>query len=311
MDYRIAVSSTSFCKNSTLKEELLKVFPQSSFHQKKTDLSEEELTRFYAGAEGILVGTEKISKTVLEKNPQIKILSKYGVGCDNIDFQALKAHNVEFRMVEGVNRTCVAELTLMFLLGLAHNLPLVGYPLKSGIWNKDGGTLLREKTVGIIGCGHVGSALLELLPPFQCEVLVNDIKDKSEIAEQFGARLAEKREIFRKADFITLHVPLNDTTKKLISTQELSMMKPTAFVINTCRGEVIDIKALKSALMESKIRGAAMDVFESEPPTDVELLSLPNLLVTPHIGGNAIEARLAMGRAAIECLENYFGSIPS
>ena len=178
--------------------------------------------------------------------------------------------------------------------------------MKQGVWNKNGGFQLSGKTVGIIGCGHVGSDLLKLLEPFECELLVCDILDKSDIAAQFGAKQVDHDEIFQKSDVLTLHVPLTDSTYHMVNEHRLNLMKPTAYLFNTSRGKVVDQQALKSALQNQTIAGAAIDVYEEEPPKDLEFLSLLNLWPTSHIGGNSIETVEAMGHAAIGHLKSYF-----
>ncbi|VAX31910.1 D-3-phosphoglycerate dehydrogenase, partial [hydrothermal vent metagenome] len=162
------------------------------------------------------------------------------------------------------------------------------------------------KTVGILGCGHVGSDLVCLLAPFKCRVLVRDIVDKSQFCQTHGATVASLDEVIEQSDVLTLHVPLTSATDNLIDEPVLRRMKPTAFLINTSRGEVVDQPALKISLMQGIIAGAALDVFAKEPPTDTEFLSLPNLMVTPHLGGNSLEAVEAMARSAIEHLKDFF-----
>ena len=163
-----------------------------------------------------------------------------------------------------------------------------------------------------MGCGNTGGELVRLLSNFGCTILINDIIDKKDFIknEQVESKskliLASKEKIFEESDFISLHVPLNSETKNLINIDNLKKMKSTSFVINTSRGEVLVEKDLKFALLNKIIAGAAIDVYQNEPPTDLELLSLPNLVCTPHIGGSSLEASLNMGRAAIENVKKYF-----
>ena len=192
------------------------------------------------------------------------------------------------------------------MLGLCRNVFDSGFKLKGSEWEKNGGHQLSGKTVGIIGCGHIGSDVVRLLLPFGCNVLIRDIIDKSDFCREQGASEASLSEIIKKSDLISLHVPLTTKTRKMVNESFLQKMKPTAFLINTCRGEVINQEALKAALNQNNIAKAALDVFIEEPPTDEKFLSLPNLMVTPHIGGNAQEAVQAMGLAAIDNLTSFF-----
>jgi D-3-phosphoglycerate dehydrogenase len=301
----ICVSATSFCKNPALRRELLYVFPQARFHEKKIDLTETELIEFIGPARCLICGTEKISDRVLASCSELRFISKYGVGIDNIDFESLKKRQVDFAFTPGINAFSVAELTLAFLLGLAHKVFENGFLLKNGSWRKEGGQLLQNKTVGIIGCGHVGSLVIKLLQPFNCQVLANDIIDKTELFQKTGATSVSKDDIYRQSDFISLHVPLTELTRNLIGKKELNMMNQNTCLVNTSRGEVIVQQELKTALQKGFIAGAAIDVFTIEPPDDSEFLALPNLMPTPHIGGSSKEARTAMGLAAIRQLEEW------
>jgi D-3-phosphoglycerate dehydrogenase len=301
----LKVSGTSFCKNKTLKRELLEKFPNSLFHSNTGDLDENQLMDFLSDAEIAIVGTEKITPKVLSACPKLKFISKYGVGVDNIDFKALEKHQIEFGFMPGVNRLCVAELTLGFMLGLAHNFFTHGFSLKHGTWIKDGGFQLSEKTIGIIGLGNVGGELLRLLQPFRCDILINDIVDKSHLLDQYQFEQVSLDHLLKNSDLVTLHVPLDKSTLNLINSEQLSVMKNSAFLINASRGKVVNELDLKQALDSKTIAGAALDVFSKEPPTDLNFLSTPNLMVTPHIGGGAKEAKLNMGRAAISHIVKY------
>lgn len=303
---KIAVTPPAFCKSETLCEELLGSFPRITFNPESRYLSEPELIEFLKGADGVIVGRDVIGESVLQALPALKVVAKYGVGLDNIDQQALRRHGVQFGWTPGVNRLSVAELTLCFMIGLCHNVFSRGFDLKNNRWQKDGGRQLTGKTVGIIGCGHVGSEVVRLLSPFQCRILIRDIVDKSEFCRQQGAQTATLDEVIEQADIVTLHVPLTDLTANLIDEKVLPRMQPTAFLINTSRGEVVHEAALKNSLINGEIAGAAVDVFSQEPPEDLELLAHPHLMVTPHIGGNSVEAVTAMGRSAINHLKEFF-----
>jgi phosphoglycerate dehydrogenase-like enzyme len=305
-NFQVAVTSVSFSKSPTLKEELLKVFPNSTFNNHGQRLTGKNLVEFIKYADAAIVGVETIDESILKHASKMKIISKYGVGLDNIDQEELKRRNIHLGWIGGVNSRSVSELTLCFMLGLSRNVFNSGYKLKQTNWDKDGGSQLSEKTVGIIGCGHIGSDIVRLLLPFKCKILVRDILDKSNFCREQGATEASLEKIVKQSDIISLHVPLTDETRKICDERFFKKMKPTAFLINTSRGEVLDQKALKSALKQKLIAGAAIDVFTEEPPSDADFLSLPNLMVTPHIGGNAKEAIEAMGQSAINNLISFF-----
>jgi len=303
---RVAVTPPPICNSATLRDELSGLFPQPYFNDTGRYLTEDELIRFAVEADALLVGRDGITDKVLSALPQLKIIAKYGVGLDNIDPDALTRHSVELGWTAGINRRSVAELTLSFMLGLCHNVFKGGWALKQGQWVKEGGQLLQGKTVGLIGCGNIGKEVVGLLKPFECRVWIRDILDRSEFCKETGALEKSLEEVLGGADIISLHVPSTEETRYMINATTLSRMRPTAFLINTSRGNVVDQSALKDALMKETIAGAALDVFDQEPPEDAELLACPQLMVTPHIGGNAVEAVEAMARAAFQHMKEYF-----
>jgi D-3-phosphoglycerate dehydrogenase len=307
VDIIIPVTSPSFSKNSTLRDEVIQYFPQAQFNLHGVRMQGKELAEYIGNAEVAIVGTEKVTEEVLSLCPNLKHIAKYGVGTDNIDFDVCEKHGVTIGWTGGVNKRSVAEMALSFMIGLCRNLYFTSHQLKQGTWNKNGGFQLTGKTVGIIGLGHVGKEVCRLLQPFDCKILVNDIIDIQDYANQHGLHVVTKEELYQQANIVSVHVPLKEDTRSLISEQQLNSMKPTAFVINTARGGIIHQKDLGKALQNNVIAGAALDVYDEEPITDIGFLSLPNLVCTPHIGGNAEEAVLAMGRSAFSHVKTYYG----
>jgi len=303
---KVVVTSRSFSKSSVLRQELLKVFPNSVFTDHHQKLLKEKVTDFIGDADAAIVGVESIDNSVLKHTTNLKIVSKYGVGLDNIDLESLKSRNIFLGWTGGTNKRSVSELTLCFMLGLCRNVFGSSFKLKKLEWEKDGGHQLSGKTVGIIGCGHTGSDIVRLLAPFGCDLLINDIVDKSNFCQEQGASQVSLEAVLEQSNIISLHVPLTKQTHQMVNINFFKKMKPTSFLINTSRGQVVDQEALKNALMQRNISGAALDVFAEEPPIDEDFLSLPNLMVTPHIGGNSIEGVEAMGRAAIQHLVLFF-----
>jgi D-3-phosphoglycerate dehydrogenase len=258
------------------------------------------------GSEGLIVGLERIDRNFVDACSLLRVISKYGVGVDNIDLDYCREKGIVVRWKPGINKTSVAEMTLAFMIMLIRNIFKTSTQLKEGTWNKSGGFNLSGKTIGIIGVGNVGKEVVRLLTPFHCNILVNDIVDQSAYYRENGLTEASKEFIYMNCDIISIHTPLTNETRYLINRETFSMMKKSAFLINTARGGIVKGEDLKWALMNRIIDGAAVDVYEKEPPEDKELLSLPNLLCTPHIGGNSQEAVLAMGRSAIQHLKEYF-----
>jgi phosphoglycerate dehydrogenase-like enzyme len=303
---KIAVTPPAFCQSQTLRAELSSQFPNVVFNEKDKYLSDSELSDFLSDADAAIIGRDSMNAELIRSLPKLKLIAKYGVGLDNLDQEALKLANIELRVTSGTNRRSVAELALGFMIGLCHNMSSGSQDLKSGLWRRNGGQELTGKTVGVIGCGNVGQDLVRLLQPFKCKIRVHDIADRSQFCREMGAVETAFDEVIKEADIVTLHVPLTEKTDSLIDKPVLEKMKASAFVINTSRGKVVHQGDLHRALVSKEIAGAGLDVFCEEPPTDLEFLQLPNLMVTPHIGGNAREAVEAMGRAAIQNLIDYF-----
>ncbi len=302
---KVKVSNVAFSKNPYLVGKLLAEFPDAIINEMGTRMSNEELVGYFSDAEAAIVGLEAINAELLDKLPQLKLIAKFGVGLDNIDLEACKQRNIRVGWTGGVNRRSVAEMTLGFMLALSRNLFSTSAQLKAGSWNKNGGFQLSGKTIGIVGFGHIARELVFLLKPFQCKVLVNDIIDLSSLVSKYEVMSVSKDVLFQEADIITVHTPLTVDTRNLFNKQVFEKMKTSALLINTARGGIVNEADLKLALQKKNIAGAALDVYEEEPPVDKELLQLENLICTPHTGGNSYEAVVAMGMSALEHLINY------
>jgi D-3-phosphoglycerate dehydrogenase len=302
----ITATSPSFSQNKILKDEIYKYFPSAKLNLVGKRFDKNELIEYIKDADAIIVGLEPIDDEVLSKCPNLKIISKYGVGLNNIDLEACKKRGISIGWSGGVNKLSVAEMALGFMLMFARNLYMTSNELKSGTWNKSGGFQLSGKTIGIIGVGYTGQEVVRLLQPFNCKILVNDIVNQDKYYKENNLIETSKEDIYKKSDILTIHTPHNSETDNLIGMEALEAMKNSAYVLNTARGGIINEKDLKYALQNNIIAGAAIDAYAEEPPIDKEFLSLPNLICTPHIGGNAKEAVEAMGKSAITHLKKFY-----
>ncbi len=300
---RIAVCSRSFSRHPVLRAELLARFSRVTFNESGRQLEGDDLIEFLRGHDKAITALEKIDDYVLSQLPELKIIGKYGVGLDMIDMDAMRRHGKRLGWTGGVNRRSAAELTLAFAIVMLRHVPAANREVLAGTWRQHVGGLLSGRTVGIIGCGNIGKDLVKLLQPFNCPILVNDIRDYSNFYTEYGIEAIGLEELLARADVITLHTPLDDSTRNILTADRLALLKPAAILINAARGGLVDETALKHALFEKRLAAAAFDVFVVEPPQDVELLAMPNFLATPHIGGSAEEAILAMGRSAINGLD--------
>jgi phosphoglycerate dehydrogenase-like enzyme len=300
---KVAVCSRSFSRNPILRAELLSRYAHVTFNESGKQLEKNELILFLRGHSKAITALEKIDDGILTDLPELNVIGKYGVGLDMIDLDAMRRHGKRLGWTSGVNKRSVAELALAYAIALLHQVVQANRQILSGEWQQLLGNQLTGKTVGIIGCGNVGQDFIRLLQPFDCKILVNDIKYNHRFNKEFKVELVTKEDLLSRANVVSLHVPLDDSTKNMLCADRLALMKPSSVLINLARGGLVDESALKIMLMEKRLAAAAFDVFSQEPPEDRDLLTLPNFLATPHIGGSAEEAILAMGYAAINGLE--------
>jgi D-3-phosphoglycerate dehydrogenase len=259
--------------------------------------------RFLRGHDRAIVGLERVDDNILAQVPELKIISKYGVGLDAVDVEAMRRRGVRLGWTGGVNRRSVSELTLAFAIALLHRVPETSLAIRGGQWLKLVGRQLTGRTFGIIGCGFVGKDLVKLLAPFDCRVLAHDIRDYADFYRDHRVTPVQLGRLLAESDIVSLHVPLDRSTTGMIGARELAAMRKGSFLINAARGGLIDEEALADALEGGHLAGAACDVFQMEPDLNPRLVTQPTFLGTPHIGGSTEEAQLAMGRAAIEGLE--------
>jgi phosphoglycerate dehydrogenase-like enzyme len=302
---RVAVPAVTFCQNKVLRQELLAKYPDAKFNDAGAILKGDALVDFLRGYEKVLTGLEILDDAVLSKLPELKVVSKYGVGVDMIDLESMRRRGIKVGWRGGVNKRSVAELVIGLAISLLRHIPETHNRLRQGEWYRPAGRQLSDRTVGIIGCGHVGKEVVRLLSGFGSRVLVHDLRTFPEFYAQYKVQSVSLEDLLRQADVVTLHTPLDPTTSRMINRERLALMRSDAILINCARGGLIDDEALKMALKTGQIAAAGIDAFLPEPPTDREMIALPNLMGTPHMGASAEEAILAMGRAAIAGLDDY------
>lgn len=259
--------------------------------------------------------TEKIDGEIMDKGlPSLKIVANMAVGFDNIDLPAAKERNIMVANTPGVLTNTVAEHTLALMLALSHRIVEADKFTRAGLYRAWGpmfllGSDLSGKTLGVVGLGRIGSRVAyHAAKGFGMKVLYTDVKQDQNFERQIGAEFFENvDDLLSRSDYVSLHVPLLDSTRHLIDERRLKLMKTTAYLINTSRGPIIDEKALALGLSKGWIRGAAIDVFEREPKVEPGLLKLNNVILTPHIASATEETRNAMAELAakniIEALE--------
>ena len=299
---QVAVASRSFSRDARLRETLLARHSTATFNMTGRTLKGEELLAFLRGHDAAITGLERMDETVFRAVPELRLVSKYGVGLDMIDLDAARRCGVAVRWTPGVNRQAVAELAVAMMIMLGRKMLPLARDTAAGAWHQPVGRQLSSATVGIVGCGHVGKRVAEICRAIGSAVVINDIVIDETFCRANQIRAVTLDELLQTADIVTLHVPRDESTRGLIGVDALTSMKPTAILINTARGGIVDEAVLKRALVDQRIAGAALDVYATEPPPDRELLALPNVVPMPHIGASTEESVLAMGRAAIDGL---------
>lgn len=300
----VAVTSRSFSKHPALRRELSARYPNTTFNDAGESLRGQTLIDFLKGHEKAITALEPLDAALFDAVPELRVIGKYGVGLDMIDLTAMQARGVKLGWTAGVNRRAVAELALGFALSLIRRVPESLSLVTDGGWRQVSGRQLSGRTVGIIGLGHVGKDLATLLRAFDCQVLAHDIVTDKDFCTRVGVEMTSLEDLLDRSAVVSIHLPLDDSTRGLIGAAQLARMPAGAILINTARGSIVDEAALALELQSGRLGAGAFDVFAAEPPTDNPLIGLDNFLATPHIGGSTEEAILAMGMAAIDGLDN-------
>jgi D-3-phosphoglycerate dehydrogenase len=279
--------------NPTLKEILEKNGLKVTY---EPEITTEQIAEKIGNFQVVVIrGRTKLSRELIEKADKCKIIARVGVGLDNIDQEAAKEKNIRvINAVEGAT-TAVAELVIGLMLSMAREIPRADREIRNGNWIKKelAGSELKGKYLGIIGLGNIGKRLGRLTRALNMNIIGYDVVPiDEEFSKEVGLMKADLDTLLSSADYVSLHVPLLDSTHHMINAEKLKLMKNTARIINTSRGGVIDEEALYNSLKEGNIAGAALDVFEVEPATGNKLTTLPNFVATPHMGAQTKEAQL-------------------
>lgn len=264
----------------------------------KKGISAEDLLKIVGDYEGVIVRSRtKITEEVIAAAPKLKVVGRMGVGVDNIDLKAAEKHGVTVVNAPVATTISVAELTLGLMLSLIREIPKANAGMKSGEWLKKElvGTELYQKTLGIIGFGNIAKAVCQRALAFDMKVVTFGSSKPADEIRSFGAEPVSFEELLKQSDLITMHIPHVEGTHYLLNEAAFQQMKDGVYIICPARGGVIDESALLNALETGKVAGAALDVFEKEPPGATSLLSHPRVIATPHIGAQTKEAQLRAG----------------
>ncbi|PKM13048.1 MAG: phosphoglycerate dehydrogenase [Gammaproteobacteria bacterium HGW-Gammaproteobacteria-3] len=263
----------------------------------ETGLKEDELCRIIGDYDALLIRSDtKVTEKVLKAGTRLKVVGRAGIGIDNVDLAAATEQGVIVMNTPDANATTTAELAIAHLLSLSRHLPAADRSIRAGKWEraKMVGSEVAYKTLAILGFGTIGRIVAQRAKGLGMEVIAYDPFVAPEIFERYGVNTVELDELIARADYLTLHCPLIEKTKNIIGRNQLAMMKKTALLINCARGGLVDEAALYEALKNKQIAGAALDVYEHEPPVNSPLLTLDNIVFTPHLGASTSEAQVAV-----------------
>lgn len=311
LTYKVFVTPRSFGRHSNEPDEILKRF---GVEVKKNPygkiLTEAQMIEEIKDVDGIIVGVDPLSKEVLQHAEKLKVISKYGVGIDNIDMDYAKERNIEVARALNANADAVADYTFAMMMSVARKVVQIDKECRELNWKKITTVDVHKKTVGLIGLGNIGKKVAQRAKGFEMNVLAYDLIPDYEYAKSSGVHYVDRLDdIFAKSDFISLHLPLNKHTEYIINKEQFKQMKSTAVLVNTARGGLIDEQALLEALQEKLIWGAGIDVFESEPPKNKELLELDNIVIGSHCAASTVQAIDNMGIMSsnnlVELFEKY------
>ena len=261
----------------------------------KPTISSDELKKTVSNYDALIVRSRtKVTKVIIEAGTQLKLIGRVGVGLDNVDLKAAEEESIKVVNTPEAPAEAVAELALGLILSLARNIPQADHSMKEGKWIKSKltGWELKGKTLGTIGLGNIGERVAKLAKAFGMNILITKrTPPDPALLKELEAEFVPLSELLKRSDLVTIHIPYTAETHHMIGKKELQLMKKGAYLVNTSRGPIIDENALLKALQSEKLKGAALDVYELEPPTHWTLMQLPNVVCTPHIGAETEEAQ--------------------
>ena len=298
---KIYIATTSFSTHSNRPIEILK---DNNFiikmNQKGRKLTTPEISQELIESDGVIAGTEIYTEDVFRKLPKLKVISRLGVGLDNLDINTAEEQGIQIFKTLTTPGPAVVELALNLMIDVSRMTTIQNNDMKNKIWKKRMGSLVQGISLGIIGLGSIGKSLVKLVKGFNLEILAVDLFQDKSFAEENGVKYCSLNHLLKDSDIISVHLNLSSKTNGLLGKKEIGFLKKTAILINTSRGEILDEDALYYALKNKKILGAGLDVFQNEPYKG-NLLDLENVILTPHIGSYAKELRIQM---EIETVEN-------
>ena len=311
---RLLVTPTSYGRDDpSLRTELEEQVGEVIYNPTGKPLSSKEVIQLLPCIDGYIAGLDQIDRAAMESANQLKVIARYGVGVDRVDLETAHKRGIVITNTPGANSASVAELALALMLILARQIPQAIKAVRKGEWPRLPGISLENKSIGILGFGAIGKRLAQRLEGFLCRVIAHDPFIDERVGKSLGVEIVEIDKLAKESDFLIIHIPLSNETKEIVNKSFLAKMKKGAFLINTSRGEVLNEDDLLEALQSEQLSGAALDAFVEEPPDIAHpLLSLPQVITTPHLGAQTDGATRNMGWMAMrDCLAVLKGEKPT
>lgn len=269
-------------------------------------INENDLKEIISEYDGIIAGTEKISKDVIDLAPDLKIIARVGVGTDGVDLNYARNKNIKVTYTPDAPGPAIAELTIGFMYSLLRSTHTANLLMRSGKWERSIGRSFSDMTIGVVGAGRVGSKVIELISKIGCKsLLVSDVYHNEALRDAYDFKWSSNDRLFKECDVITFHIPLNANARNMVKKEQLLSMKSDILLINTARGGIINENDLFDVMQTGHIGGAAIDVFEQEPYSG-PLTKIDRCLLTPHIGSASRECRAKMELESVEEIIRFF-----
>lgn len=309
-DFKVLVTSWAVEESNPELDRLRAIGCEVVNERRASHHTEAEMLDLIRGVDAAIAASDRYSAKVFEVADRLKIIARVGVGYDSVDLKAATAHGVIVATTPGTNHEAVADMAFGLILGLARYIPLHDRLVRAGKWERHTGVDVNGKTLGILGLGKIGKGMARRAKGFAMRVVAHDPYWDAEFARANGVEQLPLDEVVRAADYLTLHLPASPETDKVMNAERLRLMKPTAFLINTARGTLVDEPALNVALREGWIAGAALDVFEQEPPWGSAILERENAIFTPHVAGFSQVANELSIRMSVDSVINVLTGKP-
>lgn len=301
---KILVTPTSLQpgKNEEALSVLREFADELVFNTAGKPLSEDELIPLLKDCDGYIAGLDEITKKVMDENPGLKVISRYGAGYDRVDIEAARQHGIKVTNTPGVNAQAVGELAFGLILGLARKIPYLNGETRRGAWVRSTGMELKGKTLGILGLGAIGKVVASCAQGFGMEILAYDPYINEGYCSSHGIEAVSFEELMSRSNVVSLHLPLLESTHHLIDKEAIGRLPEGAILVNASRGGIVDEDAAYEALKSGKLFGLGLDAFETEPPKASKLFEFDNVIATPHTGAHTKEATANMAELSIRNL---------